>query len=159
MTRFLNLIGSEPEISKGADHDRFLQVGGYRSGLEMRPGKCVVNSISLKEGEAVFLSQAAKVMRYGAAVIVMAFDEQGQAASKEDKIRICERAYDLLRSELDFPPEDIIFDPNILTVGTGIEEHNTYALDFIEATTEIKRRCPFARVSGGSEQCFVFVPR
>ena len=88
-------------------------------------------------------------MRYGAAVIVMAFDEKGQAASKEDKVRICERAYNLLLSKLDFPPEDIIFDPNILTVGTGIEEHNTYALDFIEATTEIKRRCPYARVSGG----------
>ena len=149
MTRFLNLVASEPEISKAPIMIDSSKWAVIEAGLKCVQGKCVVNSISLKEGEEIFLSQATKVMRYGAAVIVMAFDEKGQAASKEDKVRICERAYNLLLSKLDFPPEDIIFDPNILTVGTGIEEHNTYALDFIEATTEIKRRCPYARVSGG----------
>lgn len=149
MTRFLNLIASEPEIARAPIMIDSSKWAVIEAGLKCVQGKCVVNSISLKEGEATFLEQASKILRYGASVIVMAFDEQGQAATKEDKIRICERAYRLLRDELDFPPEDIIFDPNILTVATGIEEHNTYAVDFIEATREIKQRCPFARVSGG----------
>ncbi len=149
MTRFLNLIASEPEISKAplmVDSSKWSVI---EAGLKCAQGKCIVNSISLKEGEEKFLEQASLVRKYGAAVIVMAFDEEGQAATKDDKIRICVRAYDLLREKLDFPPEDIIFDPNILTVATGIEEHNTYAVDFIEATREIKKRCPHARVSGG----------
>ncbi len=149
MTRFLNLIASEPEISKAPlmiDSSKWTVI---EAGLKCVQGKCIVNSISLKEGEEKFLEQASLILRYGAAVIVMAFDEKGQAATREDKIRICERAYHLLREKLDFPPEDIIFDPNILTVATGIEEHNTYAVDFIEATREIKKRCPQARVSGG----------
>jgi len=119
------------------------------AGLKCAQGKCIVNSISLKEGEAKFLEQAKLCQRYGAAVVVMAFDEQGQAATKADKIRICQRAYDLLVSELDFDPHDIIFDPNILTVATGMEEHNNYAVDFIEAVREIKRVCPGALTSGG----------
>jgi len=149
MTRFLNLIASEPEISKAPlmiDSSKWTVI---EAGLKCAQGKCIVNSISLKEGEEKFLEQASLILRYGSAVIVMAFDEEGQAATKDDKIRICERAYNLLREKLDFPLEDIIFDPNILTVATGIEEHNTYAVDFIEATREIKKRCPYARVSGG----------
>jgi len=149
MTRFLNLIASEPEIAKVpimVDSSKWTVI---EAGLKCVQGKCIVNSISLKEGEEKFLEQASLILRYGAAVIVMAFDEEGQAATRDDKVRICERAYNLLRDQLDFPAEDIIFDPNILTVATGIEEHNTYAVDFIEATNEIKKRCPHARVSGG----------
>ncbi len=116
----------------------------------MRSGKGIVNSISMKEGEAKFREHAHKVLKYGAAVVVMAFDEQGQAATLADKIRICERAYRILVDEVGFPPEDIIFDPNILTVGTGIEEHNNYAVDFIEATRWIKANLPHAKVSGGA---------
>jgi len=112
-------------------------------------GKSIVNSISLKEGELEFLRQARLVRRYGAAVIVMAFDEQGQADTVERKVAICERAYRLLVETVGFPPEDIIFDPNIFAVATGIEEHDRYALAFIEATREIKARCPHARISGG----------
>jgi 5-methyltetrahydrofolate--homocysteine methyltransferase len=112
-------------------------------------GKCIVNSISLKEGEAKFREQAAEVRRHGAAVVVMAFDEEGQAATCEDKVRICTRAYRILVEDVGFNPEDIVFDPNILTVGTGLAEHNNYAVDFIRATAEIKRLCPGAKVSGG----------
>jgi 5-methyltetrahydrofolate--homocysteine methyltransferase len=119
------------------------------TGLKCVQGKAIVNSISLKEGEENFLNQARLIQRYGAATIVMAFDEKGQAATKVDKVRICQRAYKLLREKLNFNPSDIIFDPNILTVGTGIEEHNNYAVDFIEAVKEIKETCPGARTSGG----------
>ena len=119
------------------------------AGLKCVQGKAIVNSISLKEGEAKFLEQARTVRRYGAAVVVMAFDEQGQAVDKDHKVAICERAYRLLTEEVGFPPEDIIFDPNILTVGTGIEEHNNYAVEFIEAVRELKRRLPLAKTSGG----------
>ena len=119
------------------------------AGLKCVQGKGIVNSISMKEGEAKFREHAHKVLKYGAAVVVMAFDEQGQAATLADKIRICERAYRILVDEVGFPPEDIIFDPNILTVGTGIEEHNNYAVDFIEATRWIKQNLPHAKVSGG----------
>src|SRR3989442_1773676 len=119
------------------------------AGLKCLQGKGIVNSISLKEGEDKFRQNAATVRKYGAAVVVMAFDEQGQAATYEEKIRICERAYRILVDEVGFPPEDIIFDPNILTVATGMEEHNNYAVDFIEATRWIKQNLPHAKVSGG----------
>ncbi len=118
-------------------------------GLRCLQGKGIVNSISMKEGEAQFLEQARKVQQYGAAAVVMAFDEQGQAGTVERKVSICARAYDLLTRELDFRPEDIIFDPNIFAIATGIEEHNNYAVAFIEATREIKRRFPACHISGG----------
>ncbi|HEY8933363.1 MAG TPA: methionine synthase [Rariglobus sp.] len=149
MTRFLQLIASEPEIAKVpimVDSSKWEVI---EAGLKCLQGKGIVNSISLKEGEAKFLDQARTILRYGAAVVVMAFDENGQAASYAEKIRICERAYRLLVDQVGFPPEDIIFDPNILTVGTGIEEHNNYAVDFIEATRWIKKNLPHAKVSGG----------
>ncbi len=149
MTRFLQLIGSEPEIAKVpimVDSSKWEVI---EAGLKCLQGKGIVNSISLKEGETKFLEQARTILRYGAAVVVMAFDENGQAASYAEKIRICERAYRLLVDQVGFPPEDIIFDPNILTVGTGIEEHNNYAVDFIEATRWIKQNLPHAKVSGG----------
>ena len=119
------------------------------AGLKCVHGKCIVNSISLKEGEEEFLRKAKLIRRYGAASIVMAFDEEGQAAAKDDKVRICQRAYKLLTEKANFPPQDIIFDPNILTVGTGLEEHANYAVDFIEAVREIKATCPGAKTSGG----------
>jgi 5-methyltetrahydrofolate--homocysteine methyltransferase len=149
MTRFLQLLGSEPEVAKVpfmVDSSKFEVI---EAGLKCVQGKGIVNSISMKEGEAKFREHAHKVLKYGAAVVVMAFDEQGQAATLADKIRICERAYKILVDEVGFPPEDIIFDPNILTVGTGIEEHNNYAVDFIEATRWIKNNLPHAKVSGG----------
>ncbi|HEY2329638.1 MAG TPA: methionine synthase, partial [Verrucomicrobiae bacterium] len=149
MTRFLQLLGSEPEVAKVpfmVDSSKWEVI---EAGLKCVQGKGIVNSISMKEGEAKFREHAAKVLKYGAAVVVMAFDEQGQAATLADKIRICERAYRILVDEVGFPPEDIIFDPNILTVGTGIEEHNNYAVDFIEATRWIKQNLPHAKVSGG----------
>ena len=149
MTRFLQLLGSEPEVAKVpfmVDSSKWEVI---EAGLKCVQGKGIVNSISMKEGEAKFREHARKVLKYGAAVVVMAFDEQGQAATLADKIRICERAYRILVDEVGFPPEDIIFDPNILTVGTGIEEHNNYAVDFIEATRWIKNNLPHAKVSGG----------
>ena len=149
MTRFMQLIGSEPEIAKVpimVDSSKWEVI---EAGLKCLQGKGIVNSISLKEGEEKFLEQARTILRYGAAVVVMAFDENGQAASYSEKIRICERAYCLLVDQVGFPPEDIIFDPNILTVGTGIEEHNNYAVDFIEATRWIKAHLPHAKISGG----------
>jgi 5-methyltetrahydrofolate--homocysteine methyltransferase len=149
MTRFLQLLGSEPEVAKApfmVDSSKWEVI---EAGLKCLQGKGIVNSISLKEGEDKFRQNAAKVLKYGAAVVVMAFDEQGQAATYDEKIRICERAYHILVDELDFPPEDIIFDPNILTVATGMEEHNNYAVDFINATRWIKENLPHAKVSGG----------
>jgi len=149
MNRFLHLLGSEPEVAKVpfmVDSSKWEVI---EAGLKCLQGKGIVNSISMKEGEAKFREHAGKVLKYGAAVVVMAFDEQGQAATLADKIRICERAYRILVDEVGFPPEDIIFDPNILTVGTGIEEHNNYAVDFIEATRWIKQNLPHAKVSGG----------
>ena len=149
MTRFLHLIGSEPEVAKVpvmVDSSKWEVI---EAGLKCLQGKGIVNSISLKEGEAKFKEQARTILRYGAAVVVMAFDEQGQAAGYADKIRIAERAYRILVDEVGFPPEDIIFDPNVLTVGTGIDEHNNYAVDFIEATRWIKTHLPHAKVSGG----------
>ncbi|TGL61905.1 methionine synthase [Leptospira ognonensis] len=149
MTKFLNLIAGEPEIARVPFMIDSSKWSVLEAGLKCIQGKPIVNSISLKEGEETFLKHAKTVQLFGAAVIVMAFDEKGQAATKDEKIRICKRAYDLLVSKIDFHPEDIIFDPNILTVATGIEEHNNYAVDFIEATREIKKLCPGAKVSGG----------
>jgi 5-methyltetrahydrofolate--homocysteine methyltransferase len=149
MTKFLLLLASEPEVAKVpfmVDSSKFEVI---EAGLKCLQGKGIVNSISLKAGEEEFKRQAEVVLKYGAAVVVMAFDEQGQAATLADKIRICERAYRILVDDVGFPPEDIIFDPNILTVGTGIEEHNNYAVDFIEATRWIKNNLPHAKVSGG----------
>ncbi len=149
MSRFLQLLGSEPEVAKVpfmVDSSKWEVI---EAGLKCLQGKGIVNSISLKEGEAKFRESAGKVLKYGAAVVVMAFDENGQAATYAEKIRICERAYCILVDQVGFPPEDIIFDPNILTVATGIEEHNNYAVDFIEATRWIKQNLPHAKVSGG----------
>ena len=149
MTRFLQLLGSEPEVAKVpfmVDSSKWAVI---KAGLKCLQGKGIVNSISLKEGEETFRRHAAHVLKYGAAAVVMAFDEQGQAATYEEKIRICERAYRILVDEVDFPPEDIIFDPNILTVATGMEEHNNYAVDFVNATRWIKANLPHAKVSGG----------
>lgn len=149
MTHFLNLIAAEPDISRVPIMIDSSKWTVLEAGLQCIQGKAIVNSISLKEGETTFLHQASLVKRYGAAVLVMAFDEKGQAATKDEKIRICKRAYDLLTEKAGFSPEDIIFDANILTVGTGIEEHNEYALAFIEAVREIKKICPGAKTSGG----------
>lgn len=149
MTHFLNLIASEPDIARVPVMIDSSKWEVLEAGLKCLQGKSIVNSISLKEGEEKFLEQARLVQRYGAAVVVMAFDEQGQAATKEEKVRICKRAYDLLTTKLDFNPNDIIFDPNILTVATGIEEHNNYGVNFIEAIKEIKQLCPGALTSGG----------
>jgi 5-methyltetrahydrofolate--homocysteine methyltransferase len=149
MTRFLQLLGSEPEVAKVpfmVDSSKWEII---EAGLKCLQGKGIVNSISLKEGEDKFRQNGAKILKYGAAVVVMAFDEQGQAATYEDKIRVCERAYRILVEEVGFPPEDIIFDPNILTVATGMEEHNNYAVDYINATRWIKVNLPHAKVSGG----------
>ncbi len=149
MTRFLQLLGSEPEVAKVpfmVDSSKWEVI---EAGLKCLQGKGIVNSISLKEGEEKFRQNAAKILKYGAAVVVMAFDEQGQAATYQDKIRVCERAYRILVDQVGFPPEDIIFDPNILTVATGMEEHNNYAVDFINATRWIKANLPHAKVSGG----------
>jgi 5-methyltetrahydrofolate--homocysteine methyltransferase len=149
MTRFLQLLASEPEVAKVPfmlDSSKWEVI---QSGLKCLQGKGIVNSISLKEGEEKFRQNAATVLKYGAAVVVMAFDEKGQAATYEDKIRICERAYRILVDEVGFPSEDIIFDPNILTVATGMEEHNNYAVDYINATRWIKSHLPHAKVSGG----------
>jgi 5-methyltetrahydrofolate--homocysteine methyltransferase len=149
MTRYLQLLASEPEVAKVpfmVDSSKWEVI---EAGLKCLQGKGIVNSISLKEGEEKFRQNAATVLKYGAAVVVMAFDEQGQAATYEDKIRVCERAYRILVDQVGFPPEDIIFDPNILTVATGMEEHNNYAVDFINATRWIKANLPHAKVSGG----------
>ena len=127
------------------------------AGLKCVAGKPIVNSISMKEGIEPFIAHARKVRRYGAAVVVMAFDEKGQADTKERKVEICARAYDILVNQVGFPAEDIIFDPNIFAVATGIEEHNNYGVDFIEATREIKQRCPHVKISGGvSNLSFAF---
>jgi 5-methyltetrahydrofolate--homocysteine methyltransferase len=149
MTRYLQLLGSEPEVAKVpfmVDSSKWEVI---EAGLKCIQGKGIVNSISLKEGEEKFRENAAKVLKYGAAVVVMAFDEQGQAATYEEKIRICTRAYRILVDEVGIAPEDIIFDPNVLTVATGMEEHNNYAVDFINATRWIKANLPHAKVSGG----------
>ncbi|MBY0226986.1 MAG: methionine synthase [Hyphomicrobium sp.] len=157
MTTFLNMIASEPDISRVPimiDSSKWTVI---EAGLKCVQGKAIVNSISMKEGEGQFLEQARKVLRYGAAVVVMAFDEQGQADTVERKVSICERAYKLLTETVGFPPEDIIFDPNIFAVATGIEEHNGYGIAFIEATRQIKEKMPLVHISGGvSNLSFAF---
>ena len=149
MTRFLNLVSADPSIAKVPIMVDSSKWSVIEAGLKCVQGKSIVNSISLKAGEDEFLHQARLVRRYGAAVVVMAFDEEGQAVTKDRKVAICERAYKLLTEEAGFAPEDIIFDVNILTVGTGIEEHNNYAVEFIEAVRELKRRLPYCKTSGG----------
>lgn len=149
MTRFLKLIGSEPDIARVPVMIDSSKWSVIEAGLKCVQGKCIVNSISMKEGEAAFIEQARLALRYGAAVIVMAFDEQGQADTFERKIGICERSYRLLVDTVGFPPEDIVFDPNVFAIATGIEEHSNYAVDFIEATRWIKQNLPLAKVSGG----------
>ncbi|CAE7577233.1 mtr, partial [Symbiodinium microadriaticum] len=149
MQKFVKIAVTEPEVGKVPfmlDASKFDIVV---AGLKWCQGKCIVNSISLKVGEAVFIQHATLLKKHGAAVVVMAFDEQGQAATAAEKIRICKRSYDILVNKVHFPPEDIIFDPNVLTIGTGMEEHANYGVDFIEATKVIKAECPYAKVSGG----------
>src|SRR3954465_9119351 len=149
MVRFLNLIASEPDIARVPVMIDSSKWEVIEAGLRCVQGKGIVNSISMKEGEAEFKRQATLVKRYGAAAVVMAFDEQGQADTYQRKTEICARAYRILVDEVDFPPEDIIFDPNIFAIATGIEEHDNYAVDFIEATRWIKKNLPGAKVSGG----------
>lgn len=157
MTTFINLVQSEPDIAKipiMLDSSKFQII---EAGLKCVQGKCIVNSISMKEGEAKFIEQAIICQSYGASVIVMAFDEKGQADTKDRKVEICRRAYKILTEQVSYDPQDIIFDPNIFAVATGIEEHNNYAVDFIEATREIKKSMPLTKVSGGvSNMSFSF---
>ncbi len=157
MVSFLHMLMSEPDIARLPIMIDSSKWEVLEAGLKCLQGKAIVNSISLKEGEDEFRQHASLIRRYGAAAVVMAFDEQGQAASYERKIEICQRAYSILTQELDFPPQDIIFDPNILAIGTGIEEHNNYAVDYIRATAWIKESLPYAKVSGGvSNLSFAF---
>ncbi|MEM1025786.1 MAG: methionine synthase [Myxococcota bacterium] len=149
MVTFLNLVAAEPDISRVPIVIDSSKWSVIEAGLKCVQGKGIVNSISLKEGEEQFLEQARLVRRYGAAVIVMAFDEQGQADTQARKFEICKRSYDILVNQVGFPPEDIVFDPNIFAVATGIEEHNNYAVDFVEACRDIKRELPHAKLSGG----------
>ncbi len=149
MIEFLLLMGAEPDIAKLPFMIDSSKWDIIEAGLQCVQGKCIVNSISLKEGEAAFLHHARLVRRYGAAVVVMAFDEQGQADTIERKVSICQRAYKILTEQIGFPPHDIIFDPNIFAIGTGIAEHNQYAINFIEATRQIKESCPGVKISGG----------
>src|SRR5919206_1459596 len=149
MTTFLNLLQSEPDIAKipiMIDSSKFEII---EAGLKCVQGKCIVNSISMKEGEQKFIQQAIICQSYGASVVVMAFDENGQADTLEKKVSISERAYKILREQVGYHPEDIIFDPNIFAIATGIEEHNNYGVDFIEATRIIKQKMPLVKVSGG----------
>src|SRR6476619_5937272 len=149
MTTFLNLLQAEPDIAKipiMIDSSKFEII---EAGLKCVQGKCIVNSISMKEGEEKFIEQAFICQAYGAAVVVMAFDEQGQADTLQRRIDICEKAYKILTEVVGFDPQDIIFDPNIFAIATGIEEHNNYAVDFIDATSIIKRKMPLVKVSGG----------
>ncbi len=149
MVTFLKLVAAEPDICRIPIMIDSSKWSVIEAGLKCVAGKAIVNSISMKEGEAKFLEVARRVRRYGAAVVVMAFDEKGQADTYERKLEICGKAYDLLTQEIDFPPEDIIFDPNVFAVATGIEEHNNYGVDFIQACRAIKQRCPHCHISGG----------
>src|SRR6476659_8579769 len=149
ITTFLNPAATEPDIARVPIMIDSSKWSVIEAGLKCVQGKPIVNSISMKEGEEAFLDHARKVLRYGAAVVVMAFDEQGQADTIERKVSICERAYKLLTEKVGFPPEDIVFDPNIFAVATGIEEHNGYGIAFIEATRQIKAKLPHVHVSGG----------
>src|SRR5678816_462501 len=149
MTTFLNLLQAEPDIAKipiMIDSSKFAII---EAGLQCVQGKCIVNSISMKEGEEKFIEQAFICKSYGAAVVVMAFDEKGQADTLERRVNICEKAYNILTNIVGYDPQDIIFDPNIFAIATGIEEHNNYAIDFIEATRVIKQKMPLTKISGG----------
>merc|ERR1711988_1312194 len=149
MGKFVKIAVTEPEVSKAPfmlDSSKFDIV---LAGLKWCQGKSIVNSISLKVGEELFIEHATLLKKHGAAVVVMAFDEEGQAATESEKVRICKRSYDILVNEVKFPPEDIVFDPNILTIATGLAEHNNYGVDFIKATKRIKELCPLAKISGG----------
>merc|ERR1712194_889920 len=149
MQKFVKIAVTEPDISKVPfmlDASKFDIVV---AGLKWCQGKCIINSISLKVGKDLFMEHATLLKKHGAAVVVMAFDEEGQAATVADKIRICKRSYDILVNEVRFPPEDIVFDPNVLTIGTGMEEHSNYGVDFINATKTIKEQCPYVKISGG----------
>ena len=159
MDRFLNLVASEPDISRVPVMIDSSKWDVIEAGLRVVQGKSVVNSISLKEGEEEFIAHARLARRYGAAVVVMAFDEQGQADTLERKIAICTRCYELLVHEVGFPPEDIIFDPNVFAIATGIEEHANYAVDFIECCRHIKQHLPGALISRRHQQRVVLVPR
>ena len=150
----MNQISVEPDIAKVPFMIDSSKWSVIEAGLKCVQGKSIVNSISLKEGESSFLEQASKIKAYGAAVVVMAFDEKGQAETTERKFDICKRAYETLTKKIDFPPQDIIFDPNIFAVATGIEEHNNYAVDFFEATKLIKKNLPLVKVSGGFKCVF-----
>src|SRR6201991_3641489 len=149
MKTFLNLIAAEPDIARVPIMIDSSKWEVIEAGLQCVQGKAIVNSISMKEGEAKFIEQAKACLRYGAAVVVMAFDEVGQADTADRKVEICARAYKLLTEQIGFPPEDIIFDPNIFAVATGIEEHRNYGVDFIEATRKIKQTLPHVHISGG----------
>ncbi|MDP1637276.1 MAG: methionine synthase [Candidatus Nitrotoga sp.] len=149
MMKYLNLIASEPDISRVPLMIDSSKWSVIEAGLKCVQGKAIVNSISMKEGEAEFIKYAKLVRRYGAAAVVMAFDEKGQADTQQRKIEICQRSYEILVNQVGFPPEDIIFDPNIFAIATGIEEHNNYAVDFIEATRWIRKNLPYAKISGG----------
>ncbi|MCF6196791.1 MAG: dihydropteroate synthase, partial [Emcibacter sp.] len=149
MVTFLNLIASEPDISRVPIMIDSSKWSVIEAGLKCVQGKAVVNSISMKEGVENFKKQATLIKNYGAAAVVMAFDEDGQADTRDRKVEICTKSYDILVNEVGFPPEDIIFDPNIFAVATGIEDHNNYGVDFIEATRIIKETLPFCHVSGG----------
>ncbi|TAG65051.1 MAG: methionine synthase, partial [Burkholderiales bacterium] len=149
MVKFLNIIATEPDIARVPIMIDSSKWDVIEAGLKCAQGKCVVNSISLKEGEAPFLEQARKLKRYGAATVVMAFDENGQADTYQRKIEICERAYKLLVEKVGFDPADIIFDPNVFALATGLEEHNNYGVDFIDAVRWIKQNLPGAKISGG----------
>jgi 5-methyltetrahydrofolate--homocysteine methyltransferase len=149
MKRFLNMVASDPDVARVPVMIDSSKWSVIETGLKCVQGKAIVNSISLKEGEDVFRERAEKIRKYGAAAIVMAFDEEGQATTLERRKQVCQRAYDILVKEVDFPPEDIIFDPNILTIATGMEEHNNYGVDFLKATRWIKENLPLAKVSGG----------
>src|SRR5580700_3858787 len=157
MQTFLNLLQAEPDIARipiMIDSSKFQII---EAGLKCVQGKCIVNSISMKEGQEKFIEQAVICQSYGAAVIVMAFDEKGQADTRERKVEICQRAYTILTEQVGYLPQDIIFDPNIFAIATGMEEHNNYAVDFIEATREIKKLMPLTKVSGGvSNMSFSF---
>ena len=149
MVQFLNLIASEPDISRVPIMLDSSKWDVIEAGLKCVQGKAIVNSISLKEGEAPFIQQAKLIKQYGAAAVVMAFDQKGQADSEDRKVEICTRSYQILTEVVGFPPEDIIFDPNIFAVATGIEEHDSYAVDFIQATRRIRQSLPHVHVSGG----------
>ena len=149
MVKFLHLIASEPEISRLPIMIDSSKWSVIEAGLKCVQGKSIVNSISMKEGEEPFKVTARKIRNYGAAAVIMAFDEKGQADSFERRIEICSRAYKILTEEIHFPPQDIIFDPNVLAIATGIEEHNNYAVDFIRTAQWIKENLPHAKLSGG----------